>query len=40
MRKEWKRTAWLRKIAPFSGWVRRMAMPGGWLEGSIRRRCG
>ena len=40
MRKEWKRTAWLRKIVPFSGWVRRMAMPGGWLEGSIRRRCG
>ena len=39
MRKEWNRTAWLRKIVPFSGWVRRMAMPGGWLEGTIRRRC-
>ena len=39
MRKEWKRWAWLRKIAPFSRWVRRMAMPGGWLEGTVRRRC-
>ena len=40
MRKEWKKTAWLRKIVPFWGSMRRMAMPEGWLGGTIRRRCG